>query len=153
MINTLGKKITGLVALIVLTLCGATEVKADTYQNVGFNSGVRYSQWAINSRIRDFYGNKKRMGFNTYDSSGTLQGTDISSGYWYNNDSGSSKRNFTIDYVAGLVAKAIIENVAYNYERTWAKPWYFSVQNYANNSNVTAPNVGTSQDNMNAVKM
>ncbi len=145
------RKMMGLAALAVLTLGGVTEVKGETYQNVTFNDGVRYSQWTINSRIRDFRGNTKRMGFNTYNSAGELQGSDISSGYWWNNDTGSKTRNFTIDYVAGLVAKAIIENVDYNKEKTWAKPWYFSVQNYANQ--ITAPNTGGSQDNMNAVKM
>ncbi len=150
-IKNIAKKMMVLAALAVLTLGGAAETWADTYQNVEFNSGVRYSQWAINSRIRDFRGNTKRMGFNTYNSAGELQGSDISSGYWWNNDTGSKTRNFTIDYVAGLVAKAIIENVDYNKEKTWAKPWYFSVQNYANQ--ITAPNTGGSQDNMNAVKM
>ena len=33
----------GLAALAVLTLGGVTEVKGETYQNVTFNDGVRYS--------------------------------------------------------------------------------------------------------------
>ena len=103
------RKMMGLAALAVLTLGGVTEVKGETYQNVTFNDGVRYSQWTINSRIRDFRGNTKRMGFNTYNSAGELQGSDISSEYWWNNDTGSKTRNFTIDYVAGLVAKAIYD--------------------------------------------
>ncbi len=151
MIQKSNQKVQLLLMLLMLALTGSMEVKGETYQNVTFNDGVRYSQWTINSRIRDFRGNTKRMGFNTYNSAGELQGSDISSGYWWNNDTGSKTRDFTIDYVAGLVAKAIIENVDYNKEKTWAKPWYFSVQNYANQ--ITAPNTGGSQDNMNAVKM
>ncbi len=105
-----------------------------------FNDGVRYSQWVINSRINDFYANTKQMGFNTYDANGTQQ-----------NDNAGGE-NLKFDYVPGLVAKAIIENVKQNVAYNWVKPWFYSINNYATTKAGPANNAGT-LDDLNATKM
>ena len=111
--------------------------------DVKFNDGVRYSQWVINSRIGDFYGNTNKMGFAVYDSELT---TTESSKTW----KGNSTPPY-IDYVAGLVAKAVVENVEYYKAHDWSKPWYKSVEWYANK--ITVPTSGGSLDNLNASKL
>ena len=63
--------------LSLMLLCfNAIGVKAadDTNRSVKFNSGVRYSQWAINSRLYDFRGNQKAYGFAKWNSeTGSLE--------------------------------------------------------------------------------
>ena len=51
------------IILFLLIAFSAAGTKAQS--DVKFNGDVRYSQWVINSRIRDFYGNTKQRGFNT----------------------------------------------------------------------------------------
>lgn len=118
--------------------------------NVTFNSSVRYSQWAINSRLYDFRGNQKQFGFDVYDASNKLTGTT----QWKNGSKPMDKYN---DYVAGLVGKAVLEAADYYGSYTWSAPWFYSAQAYATGcpykpygssklSNITL-------DNMNAAKM
>lgn len=57
-------------SLMLLCFCAIGAKAADTNGSVKFNSGVRYSQWAINSRLHDFYGNQKKFGFDYYDNNG-----------------------------------------------------------------------------------
>ena len=58
-------------SLMLLCFCAiGAKAAADTNGSVKFNSGVRYSQWAINSRLHDFYGNQKKFGFDYYDNNG-----------------------------------------------------------------------------------
>lgn len=57
-------------SLMLLCFCAIGVKAADTNGSVKFNSGVRYSQWAINSRLHDFYGNQKKFGFDYYDNNG-----------------------------------------------------------------------------------
>ena len=103
------------IILFLLIAFSAAGTKAQS--DVKFNDYVRYSQWVINSRIRDFYGNTKQRGFNTYDENG--------------NKLLDSEDTQAFDYVPGLVAKAILEAYA-NYKAfDWSKPWFYSVMNYA----------------------
>lgn len=107
---------------------------------VKFNSAVRYSQWAINSRANDFYANKKAFGLATYNADGTP----------------SKPRNDTnekLDYVPGLVAKSMIEAADYYQGFDWSKPWFLSVKEYGNTYYQNVPTKGGSLDDLNAVKL
>ena len=114
---------------------------------VKFNSGVRYSQWAINSRLHDFYGNQKKFGFDYYDNNGTLtKGVT-----WYKLD-GKTEVTRTFDYVAGLVGKASLEAADFYQDFDWSKPWFYAAQGYATGTPYDA-NTDMTLDNMNAAKM
>lgn len=109
---------------------------------VKFNSGVRYSQWAINSRLYDFRGNQKAYGFAKWNSN-----TESLGEY-------ANKANMKLDYVAGLVGKATLEASDYYVDFDWAKPWFKSAQAYATNYNYSAQEKAKmTLDNMNAAKM
>lgn len=124
-------------------LFSASTLRAADSPGVKFNSGVRYSQWAINSRLYDFRGNQNKFGFAKWDASTQKLGTY---------DNWASPKN---DYVAGLVGKAAIEAAEY-YNTDWSKPWFESAKGYAlgkiNYSSNTNPQSIT-LDNMNAAKM
>lgn len=109
---------------------------------VKFNSGVRYSQWAINSRLYDFRGNQKAYGFAKWNSeTGSLEEY-------------ANKGNMKLDYVAGLVGKATLETSDYYVDFDWAKPWFKSAQAYATDYNYSAQDqTKMTLDNMNAAKM
>lgn len=62
-----------LLLLPCLSVIGVKAADSNGGVKVTFNSGVRYSQWAINSRLHDFYGNQKKFGFDYYDNNGTPQ--------------------------------------------------------------------------------
>ena len=51
--------------LLLLPCLSVIGVKADSNGGVKFNSAVRYSQWAINSRAHDFYANTTKCGMAT----------------------------------------------------------------------------------------
>ena len=113
---------------------------------VTFNSGVRYSQWAINSRLHDFYGNQKKFGFDYYDNNGTLtKGVT-----WYKLD-GKTEVTRSFDYVAGLVGKASLEAADFYENFEWSKPWFYAAQGYATGTRYANKNM--TLDNMNAAKM
>ena len=132
-------------SLMLLCFC-AIGVKADINGSVKFNSGVRYSQWAINSRLHDFYGNQKKFGFDYYDNNGTLtKGVT-----WYKLD-GKTEVTRTFDYVAGLVGKASLEAADFYENFDWSKPWFYAAQGYATGTHYANKNM--TLDNMNAVKM
>ena len=126
--------------LSLMLLCfSAIGVKAaDTNGSVKFNSGVRYSQWAINSRAHDFYANTANCGMAT-----------IKDG----NVSKSSFGKSTLDYVPGLVAKSMIEAADYYQGFDWSKPWFLSVKEYGDKYYGSVENTGGSLDNLNAVKL
>lgn len=108
---------------------------------VKFNPGVRYSQWAINSRAHDFYANSTAFGLAKYKADGT---------------SVEIKRNDTkkkLDYVPGLVAKSMIEAADYYQNFDWSKPWFASVKEYGDTYYNSVPNGGGSLDDLNAVKL
>ena len=111
---------------------------ADTNGSVKFNSGVRYSQWAINSRANDFYANTTKCGMAT-----------IKDG----NVSNSSFGKSTLDYVPGLVAKSMIEAADYYQGFDWSKPWFLSVKEYGDKYYKSVEDTGGSLDNLNAVKL
>ena len=133
--------------LLLLPCLSVIGVKADSNGGVKvtFNSGVRYSQWAINSRLHDFYGNQKKFGFDYYDKTGNKTTTVT----WYKLDGKTVERSF--DYVAGLVGKASLEAADFYQDFDWSKPWFYAAQGYATDTPYT--NSDMTLDNMNAAKM
>ena len=125
-----------LLLLLCLILVGAGGAKAQS--DVTFNDGVRYSQWVIDSRLGDFYGNTNDFGFTTYNRDLTVKKNVTK---WKN---GST--NPYIDYVPGLVAKATIEAAEYYQNFDWAKPWFKSVEWYGNKCTVSP-----TPDNLDAI--
>lgn len=133
--------------LLLLPCLSVIGVKAaNNNGGVTFNSGVRYSQWAINSRLHDFYGNQKKFGFDYYDNNGTpTKGVT-----WYKLD-GKTEVTRTFDYVAGLVGKASLEAADFYENFDWSKPWFYAAQGYA--TSTPYANTKMTLDNMNAAKM
>lgn len=128
--------------LLLLPCLSVIGVKADSNGGVKFNSGVRYSQWAINSRLYDFRGNQKAYGFAKWNSN-----TESLGEY-------ANKANMKLDYVAGLVGKATLEASDYYVAFDWAKPWFKSAQAYATDWPYSAQEkTKMTLDNMNAAKM
>ena len=125
-------------SLMLLCFCAIGVKAADTNGSVKFNSGVRYSQWAINSRAHDFYANTTKCGMAT-----------IKDG----NVSESSFGKSTLDYVPGLVAKSMIEAADYYQGFDWSKPWFLSVKEYGDKYYGSVEDKGGSLDNLNAVKL
>lgn len=107
---------------------------------VKFNSGVRYSQWAINSRTNDFYANTNSFGLATYGTDGKKL-----------NDRKDTKKK--LDYVPGLVSKSIIEAADYYQDFDWSKPWFLTVKEYGDTYCNDVENTGESFDNLNATKL
>ena len=128
--------------LSLMLLCfSAIGVKAaDTNGSVKFNSGVRYSQWAINSRAHDFYANTTSFGLATYNVDGTPKELRI-----------DSKNK--LDYVPGLVAKSMIEAADYYQGFDWSKPWFLSVKEYGDAYDTLIPEDGKSFDDLNGTKI
>lgn len=131
-------------SLMLLCFCAIGVKAADINGSVKFNSGVRYSQWAINSRLYDFRGNQKAYGFAKWNSeTGSLEEY-------------ANKTNMKLDYVAGLVGKATLEASDYYVDFDWAKPWFKSAQAYATDYNYSRFKPDPTKmtlDNMNAAKM
>lgn len=129
--------------LLLLPCLSVIGVKAaDNDGGVKFNSGVRYSQWAINSRLYDFRGNQKAYGFAKWNSN-----TESLGEY-------ANQTNMKLDYVAGLVGKATLEASDYYVDFDWAKPWFKSAQGYATKYSYFAQEkTKMTLDNMNAAKM
>lgn len=107
---------------------------------VTFNSGVRYSQWAINSRANDFYANTTAFGLATYNADGTP-----------NKSRKDTKEK--LDYVPGLVAKSMIEAADYYQGFDWSKPWFLSVKEYGDAYDTLIPKDGKSFDDLNGTKI
>ena len=129
-------------SLMLLCFCAIGVKAADINGSVKFNSGVRYSQWAINSRLYDFRGNQKAYGFKKWNSE-----TGLLEEY-------ANKTNMKLDYVAGLVGKATLEASDYYVDFDWAKPWFKSAQAYATDYKYSAQGqTKMTLDNMNAAKM
>lgn len=125
-------------SLMLLCFCAIGVKAADTNGSVKFNSGVRYSQWAINSRAHDFYANTIKCGMAT-----------IKDGNVSNSSFGKNK----LDYVPGLVAKSMIEAADYYQGFDWSKPWFLSVKEYGDKYYKSVEDTGGSLDNLNAVKL
>lgn len=125
-------------SLMLLCFCAIGAKAVDTNGSVKFNSGVRYSQWAINSRAHDFYANTTQCGM------ATIKDGKISK---------SSFGKSTLDYVPGLVAKSMIEAADYYQGFDWSKPWFLSVKEYGDKYYQNVPDAGGSLDDLNAVKL
>lgn len=127
-------------SLMLLCFCAIGVKAVDTNGSVKFNPGVRYSQWAINSRANDFYANTKPFGLATYNADGTP------------NKQRKDTKN-ELDYVPGLVAKSMIEAADYYQSFNWSKPWFLSVKEYGDAYSNSVPTGGGSLDDLNAVKL
>lgn len=119
--------------------CTAATIPAQAGTPLTFESNALYSKLVIESRLHDFYANKKLRGINTFDFNG--------------NSVAPAAGGMEFDYVPGLVAKAVIEAAQYYSSEAWAKPWFYSVQSYANTNAAKVPTVGGSLDDLNAAKM
>lgn len=130
------------IILFLLIAFSATGAKAQS--DVKFNDGVRYSQWVIDSRMNDFYANTTHCGFAVYNQEGTQTSPRVD---------GKTK----LDYVVGLVAKSIIEASQYYSQYDWAKsfakPWFLSIQNYGDYFYNQFRSTSGSLDDLNAVKL
>lgn len=135
-----------LLLLPCLSVIGVKAADSNGGVKVTFNPAVRYSQWAINSRLHDFYGNQKKFGFDYYDNNGNKTGTVT----WYKLD-GTTKVTRSFDYVAGLVGKASLEAADFYENFDWSKPWFYAAQGYA--TGTPYANTDRTLDNMNAAKM
>lgn len=128
--------------LIVLTCAMALFPSlSKAWTAMTFDPSTRYSQLIIDACINDFYGNTKHTGLYTYNQDGTQKaspaGSDISK----------------IDYVPGLVCKAVIEAADFYQDEDFAKPWFYSVEKYGNTYYNGIETGGGSLDNLNAVKL
>ena len=125
-------------SLMLLCFCAIGVKATDINGSVKFNSGVRYSQWAINSRATSFNANTTECGMAT-----------IKDGKVSNSSFGKS----TLDYVPGLVAKSMIEAADYYQGFDWSKPWFLNVKEYGDKYYKSVEDTGGSLDNLNAVKL
>lgn len=141
-----GKWALRLIPVLGLLFSASTLRAAVNPGGVKFNYGVRYSQWAINSRLHDFYGNQKKFGFDYYDQ----KGTKTKGVTWYKLD-GKTEVTRSFDYVAGLVGKATLEAADYYENFDWSKSWFYAAQGYA--TDTPYANDKMTLDNMNAAKM
>lgn len=127
-----------LLLLPCLSVIGVKAADNDGGVKVTFNPGVRYSQWAINSRANDFYANTTKCGMAT-----------IKDGNVSNSSFGKDK----LDYVPGLVAKSMIEAADYYQGFDWSMSWFLSVKEYGDKYYQNVPTGGGSLDDLNAVKL
>ena len=132
--------------LSVITVAQASttpNIPAKKGEACTFQEGVRYSELVINSRINDFKANLNASGFGVFDNQGAIV----------------QKPNNTkkvLDYVPGLVAKAILETVDYykNSREVNVKPWFYAMQHYGCTYDIAdAGKKGKSFDDLNAVKL
>ena len=135
-----GKQLLRCLPLVGMLFATSSVNAADSPGGVKFNSGVRYSQWAINSRTNDFYANTTSFGLATYG----IDGTKL-------NDRNDTKGR--LDYVPGLVAKSMIEAADYYQAFDWSKPWFLSVKEYRDRYRENVATTGGSLDDLNAVKL
>ena len=127
--------------LSLMLLCFSVigvKAAADTDKSVKFNPGVRYSQWAINSRATSFNANTTQCGM------AKITNEKV--------EKGSFGKN-SLDYVPGLVAKSMIEAADYYQGFDWSKPWFLSVKEYGDKYYGSVEDTGGSLDNLNAVKL
>lgn len=132
---------------LVGMLFATSSVNAADSPGVKFNSDVRYSQWAINSRLYDFKESTNNCGFDLYDKDGKLQKAATK---WSKVDGKLTKR---FHYVPGLVAKAVLESADFYEGFDWSKSWFYSAQAYAEEVTYANSTTAPTLDAMNAVKM
>lgn len=107
--------------------------------SVTFDENIRYSKWVIDSRIYDFKANTSAAALARFDGDEKVKER--------------SGKASGLDYVPGLVAKAVIEAADYYKDEAFAKEWYNSVADYANGCYGSVATGGGSLDDLNAVKM
>lgn len=108
-----------------------------------FEPTARYSKLAIDSRLNSFYANTSKIGFGTFNDQGVKTAAEF----------GTPK---ALDYVPGLVAKAVIEAVDFykNNDKVNVKPWFYAVQYYGNKYDISSNGkAGKNFDDLNAVKL
>ena len=108
-----------------------------------FTDEMRYSELVINARLNDFKANTTPAGFGVFDATGHLT-----------TDPTGTKNN--LDYVPGLVAKAVMEAVDYyrNSDIMDVRPWFYAIQHYGNRLDISSNGKeGKSFDDLNAVKL
>lgn len=132
---------------LVGMLFATSSVNAADSPGVKFNSDVRYSQWAINSRLYDFKESTNNCGFDLYDKDGKLQKAATK---WSKVDGKLTKR---FHYVPGLVAKAVLESADFYEGFDWSKSSFYSAQAYAEEVTYANSTTAPTLDAMNAVKM
>lgn len=132
------------IAAATTTLGAAAEdIPSKAGEPCRFTEGVRYSELVINSRINDFRANTTQSGFGVFDSEGHCTETPRNA-------------KATLDYVPGLVAKAIVEAVDYYKDNSTVNvaPWFYAVEYYANRYDIASDGKqGRSFDDLNAVKL
>ena len=136
-----GKTLLRSLPLVAAGLLASTlTARAADSPGVKFNSGVRYSQWAIDSRANDFYANTAAFGLAKYNLDGSV----------------ATARKDTkkkLDYVPGIVSKAMIEAADYYDSFDWSKPWFLSVKEYGDAYDAKVPETGESFDDLNGAKL
>lgn len=139
-----GKQLLRCLPLVGMLFATSSVNAADSPGGVTFNKDVRYSQWAINSRLYDFRGNQNKFDFAKWDANTQKIGTYP---VW------DGKNGVRLDYVAGLVGKATLEASDYYSSFDWAKPWFKSAEAYATDYKYSQTKDKMTLDNMNAAKM
>lgn len=142
-----GKWALRLIPVLGLLFSASTLRAAVNPGGVTFNPGVRYSQWAINSRLNDFKESTNNCGFDLYDKDGKRL---KAAAKWTKVDNGLTKR---FHYVPGLVAKAVLESADFYEGFDWSKSWFYSAQAYAEEVTYANSTTAPTLDAMNAVKM
>lgn len=141
-----------LVAIAAITACTTQPAKAQevdyTSDEVINSDTAKYSRLIINSCLAKFKANTNYTGFQTYNEDGTVA---VARATGKSSEHSKSK----IDYVPGLVAKALIECVDYYQDSAWARPWFYSVEWYGSGTKFysSVETNGASLDNLNAVKL
>lgn len=136
------KLIVSIAAMMMATTCIADNTPAKG-SHVTFDENARYSQIVIDSRLNDFYANTTKSGFGVFDDKG-------------NKITAETSKKTTLDYVPGLVGKAVIEAVDYYKDNkdVDVKPWFYAVQHYGLKYDITSNGkAGKSFDDLNAVKL
>lgn len=116
-------------SLMLLCFCAIGVKAADTNGSVKFNSGVRYSQWAINSRLYDFYGNQKKFGFDYYDNNGNKTTTGNIFSYTINTSEAAANTSYTATggtVTLGAANKVYAEN-GYKLDFDFNKSGYIKI--------------------------
>ena len=108
-----------------------------------FHEGVRYSALVINSRINDFKANAWDAGFGIFNNEGKIIVSPTTT-------------KSALDYVTGLVAKAILEAVDYYKDNAEVdvRPWWYAMQYYGCHFDISDDGKkGKSFDDLNGVKL
>lgn len=129
-------------ALVTAMTCTAGNTPAKGTR-MTFDENTRYSELVINSRLNDFYANTTKSGFGVFNDKGEKTTAE-------------NTKKTVLDYVPGLVAKAVIEAVDYykSNKNVNVKPWFYAVQHYGMKYDIAANGkAGKSFDDLNAVKL